>query len=173
MGLPADKECMAGETGRRVRAGTRGAPSRPPGITGLLARLAGDAPERRDFVLLVGLLLAAAAFPVAEIFLFVWLGSLVGNFLVIAVAVAGSACGALAARRPALGALSRMREALGPGRPACGIEDVVECGGVLLGAVLLAVPGFLTDVVGGALLVPSVRRRAARLIAARYSLKIR
>jgi UPF0716 family protein affecting phage T7 exclusion len=192
MAAPADKGTMARGSGRESHAaaavslktggrgnGRSGAANPGPrsGPAGFLSRLAlASSPGksgRAGFVRLVGLLAAAAAFPVAEIYLFVWIGSLVGNYLVIAAAIVASACGVLAVRSSAAPALGRLRECLTSGRASCSVDDLADSAGLVLAAVLLAVPGFLTDALGGALLVPRVRRAAARFLAARYSLKTR
>jgi UPF0716 protein FxsA len=160
--------------GGRKTAGTDG-----PG-SGLLARLI----ERDLLFKLIGLFLLFALVPLGEIFLFVYLGSLVGNFLVLFLAVAAGIAGAAVAFRQAQRELQRLKDRLASGRDPS--ADFAELAGIILGAVLLVTPGFITDLCGYALFVPRVRRwageRVAKLLASRlggggrvplYSLKIR
>jgi len=124
----------------------------------------------RDFLfkLLLALLLYSLV-PLGEIFLFIFLASLIGNSLVLILAavtgVAGGFVGILQIRRAA----SRVRAALARGsHPG---SDVVDLAGLLVSALLLITPGFVTDAVGFLFLVPTLRawagRRAASMLQTR------
>jgi len=133
---------------------------------------------------LIGLFLLYALLPLAEVFLFVYLGRLMGNFLVLVLALAAGVAGAAVAFRQAQREMGRLKDRVSTGKDPS--ADFAELAGILLGAVLLATPGFITDVCGYALFLPRVRRWAgqglAKILAARlggegrvplYSLKIR
>ncbi len=113
-------------------------------------------------VRLVGLVLGFVAVPLAEIFLFIYIGHLIGNFLVLIVAVLVSAAGALLVADQAGRCLSRLAPG-GPGeRPAA--SELGELAGILASAFLLVTPGFITDLCGFLLLVPRLRRAVGGLI---------
>ncbi len=103
--------------------------------------------------------------PLIEIYLFVELGGAIGTWptvgLVVLTAVAGSAMLRAQGRR----VLARARDRLQRGEPP--VADLLDGIGLLLAGALLLTPGFLTDTVGFALLLPPVRRGlAARFWAA-------
>ncbi len=91
-------------------------------------------------------LLAYALVPLGEIFFFLYLGSLIGNYLVLVLAAVTGVLGALAGVAQA----RRLSEAA-RGGPAA------ELAGLAAAALLLITPGFITDVIGLLLLIPSVR----------------
>lgn len=100
--------------------------------------------------------------PLIEIYLFVELGGLIGTWppggLVVLTAIAGSAMLRAQGRR----VLARAQEKMQRGEPP--VADLLDGIGLLLAGALLLTPGFLTDGVGFALLVPAARRwLAARL----------
>jgi UPF0716 family protein affecting phage T7 exclusion len=107
---------------------------------------------------LLALLLLAAA----EIYLLLRLGQALGATATLGLLVAAAVIGYVAARAQGLGVLRRWRDAVAVGAaPEEGLTDGFL---VLLGGVLLAMPGVVSDVLGLLLLVPPVRRRVtARL----------
>jgi len=115
----------------------------------------------RDYLpRLLLVLLAYALVPLAEIFFFLYLGSVIGNYLVIVLAavaaVAGAFGGFAQARR-----LAESERGMPPS----------EAAGLAVAAVLLITPGFITDLVGFLLLVPRLRKWAGERVAP-YSRKI-
>jgi UPF0716 protein FxsA len=110
----------------------------------------------RDYLFkLILFLLVYAAVPVGEIFLFIWLGNLIGNYLTFALAAVAGVVGAFVALSQGLRIWAKLREKLGRG--ADPTEQLVDAAGLLVSAVLLVTPGFFTDLVGYALLVPAAR----------------
>jgi UPF0716 protein FxsA len=99
----------------------------------------------------VALLVLAAV----EVALFVAVANLVGLAWALALVVAGSLAGGWLLRREGVRGWRRFRQALDAGRPP-GREATDGLLG-LVGALLLVVPGFLTDVAGLVLLTPPVR----------------
>ena len=101
------------------------------------------------FALLIGV-------PLIEIYLFVELGGSIGTWptigLVVLTAVAGSAMLRAQGRR----VLARAQEKIHRGEPP--VADLLDGIGLLLAGALLLTPGFLTDGVGFALLLPAARR---------------
>ncbi|MGE0724733.1 MAG: FxsA family protein [Alphaproteobacteria bacterium] len=92
-------------------------------------------------------------FPLAEIALFALAGRALGVWPTVALTVATSALGLILLRRQGLRAASLLAE--GSVAPA---PRVADAAGRSLGALLLVLPGFLTDAIGLLLLVPAIRR---------------
>jgi UPF0716 protein FxsA len=117
--------------------------------------------DRGLVVKLIGALLLFTLLPLAEILLFIYLGHLIGNFLVLVLVVILGAAGALVAVDQARRSFARLEGRLETGRyPAAELVDLL---GVIAGGILLVTPGFLTDACGYALMVPGVRRAAGTL----------
>jgi len=112
--------------------------------------------QRRIGLVGVGLLVTAAV----EIALFVLVAHWIGVGTTILLVLATSLVGGWLLRREGSRAWRGLRSASAAGGPPG--PDVSRGLLGLLGGILLAVPGFLTDVVGLALLVPPVRRVAGR-----------
>lgn len=102
----------------------------------------------------IGLLLAG----VAEIVGLMLVARFIGVPLTIGLVLATSVLGGWLLRREGIRAWRALRSASVDGRPLGGEVSDGLLG--LLGGILLVVPGFLTDLVGLALLLPPVRRGA-------------
>ena len=105
--------------------------------------------------------------PLVELYVLVQVAHAIGAVPALAVLAVVSVAGAALVKRQGLAVLARIRAELARNRmPTSQLAD----GGLLLGAgVLLTVPGFVTDAVGLALLVPPVRRGVAALMRRRWS----
>ncbi len=118
----------------------------------------------RDYLFKVILvLLAWSLVPLGEIILFIYLGTLIGNSLVLILAALVGAVGALVGvvqiRRAAVSLRAALARGSHPGR------DAVDMAGLLASALLLITPGFVTDAAGFLLLVPSLRGWIGKRIA--------
>ena len=118
----------------------------------------------RDFLFRVILaLLLYSLVPLGEIFLFLYLGDLIGNYLILLLAAVAGLPGVLIAmgqiRRILDHLKAKIRDSAYPGK------EFVDLVGILIGSLLLLTPGFVTDVVGYLLLVPFLRDRLAKVIA--------
>ena len=122
----------------------------------------------RDFLFrTILILLGFSLVPLAEIFLFVFLGQVIGIYLVLLIAVIAGLAGGFATLSQARRTEARLREVIRAG--AWPGRELVDCAGYLAAAVLLITPGFITDVAGLLLLVPPLRRKAGRLLAAKLA----
>ena len=111
-------------------------------------------PRQRLGLIGIGLLVTA----VIEITLLALVAQQIGVGLTILLVLAGVLMGAWLLQREGVRAWRALRRATADGRP---VGPEVSDGLVgLLSALLLVVPGFVTDVLGLALLVPPVRRGA-------------
>jgi UPF0716 protein FxsA len=102
--------------------------------------------------------------PAAEIVGFLLVAALIGWLRAVILFIATSVIGVMLLRRSGRRDLARLVDAL----RTDGISALhLDAPGVatMLGAILLIIPGFITDVLGGALFVPAFRRWASRALA--------
>jgi UPF0716 protein FxsA len=98
--------------------------------------------------------------PVIEIGLFVLSGRYIGVIPTLAIVFLTGFVGAGLAKREGMGVWRRARELMRQGKiPG---EEMIEGLCILVGGLLLLAPGYLTDVTGLILLLPSVRKRVVR-----------
>ncbi|WP_326823383.1 FxsA family protein [Streptosporangium sp. NBC_01756] len=115
------------------------------------------------------LVLAFLAVPVLEILVFVQVGQAIGVWSAIALLAAGSLLGSMVVRREGRKAWRKLQDAMQTGR----MPEPGASGGAMTiaGGVLLAVPGFLTDIVGLLFILPFtqplMRGLGARFLARR------
>lgn len=103
--------------------------------------------------------------PIAEIYVLLQAGSAFGAIPVVLGCIATAMIGGIILRIQGLAALTAAQRDLQAGRaPVEAMSDGVF---LILAAPLLMTPGFITDALGFALLIPAVRRRLAAL-AIRY-----
>jgi len=100
--------------------------------------------------------------PFLEIYLLLQVGGLIGVvptiFLVVLTAVIGTAL----LRQQGLATWQRFQQSMAQGTiPA---YEIIEGPIILVGGALLLTPGFITDLLGFACLVPSLRRRIAQYL---------
>jgi len=107
-------------------------------------------------------LLALIALPIVEVLAFVAVGFAIGWVGAVALLLGSSVLGLFMIRAEGRAGLARVSLAASEGR-APGPAAVDAALG-LLGAVLLAVPGFVTAAVGVLLLIAPVRRTVRRLL---------
>ena len=112
------------------------------------------------------LLLLFVAVPIAEIYLMLEIGGVLGVVPTIGLVVLTAAAGAALVRTQGFSTIAQVRRSLEAGEvPAVAIIEGVF---LLLAGALLLTPGFLTDAVGFGCLVPPLRRAfAVRLIETR------
>jgi UPF0716 protein FxsA len=111
----------------------------------------------------IWLLTALLALPLAEIVVFVLVAAGIGFGWAALAIVAGSLTGALMLRRGGGSHVARMRVVLGPQRLAA-LETDSAGTMYVLAAILLLIPGFITDVIGILLLIKPLRRGLGALL---------
>lgn len=105
--------------------------------------------------------------PLAELYVIIQVGQLIGALPTIAILVADSILGSLLLRSQGRVAWRRFNDALVAGRPPA--REVLDGGLIIFGGALLLTPGFLTDVLGLLLLLPPTRAVVRRALVARFS----
>jgi len=103
--------------------------------------------------------------PLAEIAVFVIVGQQIGLFPTLGLVIGTAVLGSILLRVQGFGVLSRMQRELAerrlPGR------ELVHGVMILLAGLLLVVPGFVTDILGLLLFIPSIRDLAWRFLRSR------
>ena len=103
------------------------------------------------------LLILFLVVPLAEIYLLIEVGSVVGAVATIGLVVLTAVVGAALMRAQGLATLMRARASMAKGElPAL---ELLEGAVLLIAGALLLTPGFITDAAGFACLIPSVRQR--------------
>ncbi len=112
------------------------------------------------------LVLAFVAVPLAELYVIIEVGRAIGAAETLVLVLAISVAGAWLAKRQGLAVVARLRSRLDAGElPG---REVVDGALVLVAGALLLTPGFITDAVALALLVPPVRAGARGLLFRRW-----
>jgi UPF0716 protein FxsA len=123
---------------------------------------------------LFALLALFIAVPLAELYVILKVGDAIGVVPTILILAADSVLGSVLLRSQGRAVWRRFNEALAVGKmPHREVQDGVA---VIFGGAFLITPGFLTDIVGLALLLPPTRalilRAAGRILARRMSARI-
>jgi UPF0716 protein FxsA len=116
------------------------------------------------FVLLV-------AVPIIEIALFIEVGGWLGLWPTLAIVIATAIAGAALLRSQGRGVLTELQGRLEQGGDPTG--PIAHGAMILFAGALLLTPGFFTDAVGFALLIPPVRAALIRWGAARFATSVR
>lgn len=102
------------------------------------------------------LLAVLVVVPLAEIYILIKVGGQIGALSTIALCLLTAAIGAALLQRQGLQTMQRARDNLDRGRlPAM---EMLEGVALAVGGVLLLTPGFVTDAIGFACLIPFTRR---------------
>ena len=110
--------------------------------------------------ILLGLLVTVPTF---EIWLLFQVADQIGGWPTLGILVVGALLGAWLMRREGRRAWTALTEAFSSGRVPSG--ELVDAGLVLVGGVLLMLPGFVTDIIGFLFLLPLTRPAARKLVA--------
>ncbi|MDF1583134.1 MAG: FxsA family protein [Methyloprofundus sp.] len=106
--------------------------------------------------------LAFLIIPFVEIYLLLQIGGIVGVFPTIALVVLTAIIGAGLLKQQGLITWQRFQDSLAKGiLPA---YEMVEGPILLVGGALLLTPGFFTDIIGFACLIPTLRKKIAQYI---------
>ncbi|TIS95721.1 FxsA family protein [Mesorhizobium sp.] len=108
------------------------------------------------------------ALPLLEIAGFVVVGRQVGALATVGLVLASSIAGALLLRYQGFGVMSRVRAEMDAGRDPS--RQLAHGAMIVLAAILLIIPGFITDIFGILLFLPPVRDFAWRLLKGRIVL---
>lgn len=108
------------------------------------------------------------ALPLLEIAGFVVVGRQIGALATVGLVLASAIAGSLILRHRGLGAMRRAQAEIDAGRDPS--RQLAHGAMIVIAAVLLIVPGFLTDIAGLLLLLPPVRDVAWRFLKSRFTI---
>ena len=112
------------------------------------------------------LFLLFAVVPVAEIYVLVSVGSAIGVLPTVALVLLTALAGAHLARMQGLSVMLRIRENLAQGfMPA---EELLDGLLIFLAGMVLLAPGFLTDIAGLLILLPTTRNMFKRWLRSKF-----
>lgn len=115
------------------------------------------------------LLIAFIAVPLIEIGLFIQVGGAIGLWPTLLIVVVTAVLGTFLVRTQGAMALGQLRSSFSDLRDPT--EPLVHGAMILFAGALLLTPGFFTDAVGFALLVPGVRQAAYKALRARINVQ--
>jgi UPF0716 protein FxsA len=115
------------------------------------------------------LLLIFVAVPLVEIALFIQVGGLIGLWPTLGIVVLTAIAGSWLVRNQGLNELNRLLTSLSDLSDPT--EPLAHGAMILVAGVLLLTPGFFTDALGLALLLPQVRRAVLRQVCARVTIR--
>ena len=112
------------------------------------------------------LFLVVLIIPFAEIYLLIQVGGIIGAFPTILLVVFTAVLGAWLLKQQGFATFQRFQESLAQGViPA---YEMIEGPIILVGGALLLTPGFITDIIGFACLIPQSRRKIAQFVIEHY-----
>ncbi|WP_193184974.1 FxsA family protein [Nisaea sediminum] len=100
-------------------------------------------------------LIVLLGIPALEIFVFAEVGGIIGGWATVGLTLLTAALGALLFRTQGTAVLQRAQETLRQEQSP--LAEIIDGVGLLLAAVLLFLPGFVTDVAGFLLFIPPLR----------------
>ena len=114
--------------------------------------------------------LTATALPFLEIAGFVWLGGKLGIVLTLAWVIAGMVAGLALLRHTGLQAVGRLRAALEQGKEPG--RSIIDAACFAAAAILLIIPGFVSDALALVLLLPVTRHWLLRRTATHFETRV-
>jgi UPF0716 protein FxsA len=105
--------------------------------------------------------------PLAELYVIIQVGQAIGVLPTIGILLLDSILGSWLLRHQGRAAWQRFSTALAAGRPPA--SETIDGALILFGGALLLTPGFLTDLLGLALLLPPSRAAVRRVLARRFA----
>jgi UPF0716 protein FxsA len=117
---------------------------------------------------LIGLI--AVALPLLEIAGFVWIGGKLGVFLTLVWVIGAMLAGLALLRHTGLQAVGRLRAALAEGREPG--HSIIDAACFAAAAILLILPGFVSDALALILLLPATRHWLLRRTAAHFETRV-
>ena len=108
------------------------------------------------------ILIAFIVIPLAEIYILIKLGGMIGTLPTIALVIVTAVIGTTILRRQGLKVLANAQRSVGEGRVP--VDSVVDGFCLAISGAFLLTPGLITDSVGFLLLIPPLRRWLARWV---------
>jgi UPF0716 protein FxsA len=109
--------------------------------------------------------------PLVEFVVLVKVGSAIGLFPTVLIALGTAVLGVSLSRKQGFQVMHQIRQETASGHTPA--QSLVEAVCILLAGLVLMTPGFVTDAIGFALLIPSVRRRLYGVLQETISLSVK
>jgi UPF0716 protein FxsA len=119
---------------------------------------------------LVVLLVLLIVVPITEISLIVLVGQQIGAIPTVLLLIGSALLGSWLLRREGRRAWRELKTAADAGRPPA--LEAVSGVLVLVGGLMMMLPGFATDTLGVLLIIPPIRRAVAQLVIARFARRL-
>ena len=119
---------------------------------------------------MLALFIAFVVVPVVEIFVIIKVGSAIGAVNTIVLLLLFSICGAWLAKHEGIYVLTRIRDQVDRGEMPT--NELIDGGLILVGGLLLLIPGFITDFIGLLVLFPPTRAGARWLVKRRFQIQV-
>jgi UPF0716 protein FxsA len=119
------------------------------------------------FALVAAVLVVMA---VVELYVIVLVAQGIGALNTVALLIICSLVGAWLAKRAGFGVLARIRDRVAARQPPT--NELIDGGLILLGGLLLLIPGFVSDVFGVLLLIPPTRAIARNVVKRRFRVRV-
>src|ERR1700754_4812664 len=116
------------------------------------------------------LILLFIVVPIAELYVIIQIGQLIGVWWTIALLLADSLLGSWLMRSQGRVAWRRFNTAIAEGRPPA--REALDGVLIIFGGALLLTPGFITDIFGLIFLIPPTRVLVRRLLVRRATLRM-
>jgi UPF0716 protein FxsA len=111
-----------------------------------------------------------ALIALAEVATFFWVGSEIGLLWALGIAIITAMVGAVLVRRAGLSVIGEIRRKRDNGQfPG---RELVDGAAILVAGAFLISPGFITDLLGFLLLVPTLRAAIYRVVSKRFSRRV-
>ena len=111
------------------------------------------------------LLLILILIPIIEIGLFIQVGDMIGLWKTLAIVVITAIIGTILLRKQGISTMARLQSSLQTGENP--VDPIAHGALILVSGILLLTPGFFTDGIGFALLIPPIRTALIKWGAAR------
>ena len=108
--------------------------------------------------------------PLVEISVFIMVGGVIGILPTILLTVLTAVAGTALLRQQGVSLIMRMQAELDQGRTPA--SEVMHGAMIVLASILLLIPGFMTDAIGLALFVPTIRSALADFIVSRSNVVV-
>ncbi len=109
----------------------------------------------------IKLFILFAVIPIAELYVLLKVGALIGAFYTVIIILATATLGAYLAKTQGFTVIKKINSALKEGRAPA--KELLDGLFVLAGGILLLTPGFVTDFMGLSMLIPPLRSTYIRI----------
>ncbi|MFW6415236.1 MAG: FxsA family protein [Thermodesulfobacteriota bacterium] len=120
--------------------------------------------------MLLKLILAFTLLPIAEIYLLIKLGGFIGAFNTILIVIATAILGGYLAKSESTRTFAQIRLNLDQGKVPT--EDLLDALLIFIAGAILLTPGFITDIAGLLLLIPTSRKYIKSMLRQKFEHKI-